>query len=187
MEKHEFDLKMRTSDMFTFMMYQQYSGFKGFVVLFINALVIYCLITRWSMYQDAPKLLLFFVLFLFDIWMPLQLLLRAKNQVVAASRFKGDTHYSMSEEGMKVSKEGEILIFKWPHFLKYKVMCNRIFVYTSRITAFVLPKDLLGSDNYSFLLDNLKKNKSALGTLSIQTAEHILPEDETESTEGDNQ
>lgn len=172
MEKYKFDLDMRTKDMFSFMMYQQYSGFKGFVVLFINALVIFCLVTRWSTYDDAPRLLLVFVLFLFDIYMPLQLLLRAKNQVVAAGRFKGATHYEIDDEGMLVSKEGEELKFKWPHFLKYKTISGRAFVYTSRITAFVFPKELIGGEAYSFMLEKLRENRGILGSMSLDSVEH---------------
>lgn len=183
MEKHEFDLNMRTKDMFSFMMYQQYSGFKGFVVLFINALVIYCLVTRWDTYEDTPKLLLFFVLFLFDIYMPLQLLLRAKNQVVAAGRFKGATHYSFDEDGMVVSKDGERLGFKWPHFLKYKVLFGKVFVYTSRITAFVFPKDVIGADAYNYLLKMLGDNKKILGSMALDSVEHTNENEDSEEEE----
>lgn len=180
MEKHEKSLKMRTSDYFAFSMYQQYSGIKCFAVLFINAFIIYCLITRWNLYGDTARLLLIFGLFLFDIYMPFQLFLKAKSQVAQLNLDKEETIFAFSADGLEVSKGENRLGFKWGHFLKYKTFGKRTFIYTSRITAFIIARDLVGEDTYNFILQTLKDNRSVLGSLSIQTVEQSGGEENDE-------
>lgn len=176
-KKSEFDIKMKTNDMFAFMLRQQYSGMRGIIVLLLNIIVVICLVLKWTDYDTTAKILMFFILIIFDIYLPGQLFVRAKSQVLVADRFQEPTHYEVDEKGITVSQAGEILGFEWGHFLKYKVTGKRIYVYTSRITAFIIPKDQINEATAKELEDRLAKNKSYFGTKSLETALHILPED----------
>jgi tryptophan-rich sensory protein len=78
-KKSEFDIKMKTNDMFAFMLRQQYSGMRGIIVLLLNIIVVICLVLKWTDYDTTAKILMFFILIIFDIYLPGQLFVRAKS------------------------------------------------------------------------------------------------------------
>lgn len=180
MEKREFDINMRTGDMFAFMARQQYTGFRGLFTLIINIIVLLCLVLNWENYDLTARLLLIFVLILFDVYLPINLYVRARVQVKTAERFQTVTHYLITEEGITVSQGEESIELLWGHLQKYKAAGKRIYVYTSRITAFIFPKEQIGNDAYEFLLKQLKANKAEFGMKSLDTAKCTVSEDDEE-------
>lgn len=177
MEKYEFDINMRTGDMFAFMARQQYTGLRGMFDLIINVIVVLCLVLNWENYDLTARLLLFFVLFLFDVYLPVNLYVRARIQVKNAERFQEGTHYLITGEGITVSQGEESVELLWGHLQKYKATGKRIYVYTSRITAFIFPKEQIGSEAYDFLIKRLKANKAEFGMKSLDTAKCVVPQD----------
>lgn len=176
MERKEFDVCMRADDVFAFNIKQQLSGFKGLFNLAINVIVILCLVLNWENYETTAILLLFLILFLFDVYTPVTLYLRSKNQ----ASDKVTIHYVVTEAGVTISRAGESLELLWGHFQKFQTSRKRIYVYTSRVTAFVLPKEQVGNEAWDFLIEQLKKNKAEFGTKSLNTAKCTVDEEPSE-------
>lgn len=180
MEKHELDISMETGDVFAYLVRQQFLGLRGLVNLVMNVIIVLCLVLNWENYDTTARLLLFMLLFLFDIYVPVTMYLRAKSQSGAAKENQTFTHYLVSDEGITVSQGEESIELLWGHFQKYKKSEKRIYVYTSRMTAFIFPKNQIEDSAYEFLLGKLKENKSDFGTKPLNTAKHIVPEENKE-------
>ncbi len=169
MKKAEADITMTVKNMFAFHMRQQYWGFRGIVVFLLSILMVYLLVINWSYYTTTQILLLFFGLFLFVVYMPLQLFMRAKRQVLYNEGFETTIHYTVDEEGIKVKQKDNGLSLEWAHIYTYKTTPLTIYVYTSRISAFIFPKKSFGKEGSDFIMEMLKKNRRIFGTKSIET------------------
>lgn len=177
MEKHEFDISMETGDVFAYLARQQFLGLRGLVNLALNVIIVLCLVFNWENYDTTARLLLFLLLFMFDIYVPVTMYLRAKSQSGAAKENQTLTHYIVSNEGITVSQGEESIELLWGHFQKFISSSKRIYVYTSRLTAFIFPKSQIEDSAYEFLLKKLRENKSDFGTKPLNTAKHIVPEE----------
>ena len=183
MEKHEFDIRMKTKDMFAFMLRQQYFGLRGRVFLvFITTAVVFSVI-KWDSMEGSAKAIIIFVVFIFLVFAPLQLFLRSKLQAGSAERFQLATHYVINEEGIIISQAGEELELKWGHLFKYVKSGSRLYVFTTAVSAIIFPKDQIEDADYNYLLEQLAAHKSEFLTLSIETAVHRMPESEENNKE----
>ena len=180
MEKQEFDISMETGDVFAYLVRQQFLGARGLINLVLNVIIVLCLVFNWENYDTTAILLLFMLLFMFDIYVPVTLYLRAKAQAGADKENQTLTHYSVNDEGITVSQGEEGIELLWGHLQKYRYSSKRIYVYTSRLAAFIFPKKQIGENTYAFLLEKLKENKGDFGTKPINTAKHIVPEENNE-------
>jgi len=183
MNKHEFDVKMKTGDMFAFMLRQQYFGTRGIIFLLFLVIVLGFSVFKWDNMDQTARVIIIFVLFIFLVFSPIQLFLKAKLQAVSAERFQMATHYAVTEEGITISQSGEVLELLWGHLAGYKKSSKRIYVYTTRVSAIIMPKDQIGEENYAYLLTQLAAHKKEFLTKSLETAKHIVPQDETEEDE----
>lgn len=188
MRKTEADIRMTVKNMFAFHMRQQYWGFRGIVALFVTVLMGFLLATNWNNYTATQILLLIFGLILFVVYMPLQLLNRAKRQVLNNEGNKITTHYMVNEEGITVTQNETRLTLEWAHIYAYKTTPFTIYIYTSRISAFIFPKGCFGKEGSAFIVEMLKKNKRVFGTKSIETIkQENLGEESVETLEEENE
>lgn len=179
---------MTVKNMFAFHMRQQYWGFRGVVALFVTVLMGYLLATNWNYYTTTQILLLIFGLILFVVYMPLQLFNRAKRQVLNNEGFETTIHYTIDEEGIKVTQKETRLTLEWAHIYAFKTTPLTIYIYTSRISAFIFPKSCFGKEGSAFIIEMLKKNKRVFGTKSIETIkQENLGEEAEENLEEENE
>ncbi|MGN0165649.1 MAG: YcxB family protein [Lachnospiraceae bacterium] len=174
--KKEFDVKMSRNDVFAFLLRQQCTGMRGLLNLVINVVVILCLVLNWANYDLTAKLLLFFILILFDVYTPVALFRRA----VAQAKKAMSMHYIVTEAGITVVRDNESVELLWGHLLRFTATGKRIYIYTSRITAFIFPKEQLGEETFEFVVKQLKKNKKDLGTRALDTAKCVAPDEDTD-------
>ena len=158
--KYEFDVKMTTGDMFAFMLRQQYGGFRGFAFLFVDLALILNLVVKWENLSIATKLIMIIVVVLLSIIEPAQLLLKAKAQVKYSERLQAANHYVLDGKGITISQGEQSIGFKWGHIYKYANSRKRIMVYTSRSSAFVIPKEQVSEEIADFLIAMLSEHKS---------------------------
>ena len=169
MNKYEFDTEMKTGDMFAFMLRQCYGGFRGIAFVFIDFALILSLVWNWSSMQLSTKLIMIIITFVLVVVEPLQLLAKAKAQVKFSERFQNKTHYAVDAEGITVSQGVQSMELKWGHLFKYVNSGKRLYVYTSRASAFVFPKADIPSDAMRFLIEKLTEHKGEFLTLSLDT------------------
>lgn len=169
MEKYEFDIKMSVKDMFAFMLKQSYGGLRGAAFLFVDLALIISMIYNWENMSTATKLIMLIITFVLVVVEPAQLYLKARAQVKLSERFQSSTHYVVDGNGITVSQGENSMELLWGHLHSYKNSKKHIYVYTSRASAFVFPKDELGEDAAKFLVTKLEEHKSDFMTLGMDS------------------
>ncbi len=187
MDKHEFDIEMKVPDMFAFMLRQQYGGIRGLAFLLVDLALIVSLIIKWDSLETGPKLIMIILALVLTVVEPLQLLVKAKAQVKLSERFKASTHYAVDSEGMTVSQGEQSMELKWGHLFKYVNAAKRLYIYTSRASAFVLPKEVMGKETTDFLLGRLSEHKADFLTLPLDSIKICGPENMTEQADDEQQ
>ena len=83
--------------------------------------------------------------FLFIVYEPLTAAYRAYVQAKLTPAFQQPLHYRLCEEGIEVSQNGETQMAKWEQCVKACNTRKSIFVYTSKVNAFIFPRTDLGN------------------------------------------
>lgn len=129
----EFDVKINTSVLYDYMLYHTYTSFSGLFGSVVGALLIVAYGLNSNLYFLAAGLVVL-------LYIPWTLFFRAKKQVLANPAFKNPLHYKMTEEGVTVS-QGEFEEFReWDGMFKANASNKSIFLYTSKINAWIFPK-----------------------------------------------
>ena len=171
MIKYEFDIKMKTEDMFAFMLRQQYGGVRGIAFLFVDFALILNLVWKWGDLSTATRLIMLIVVIVLTVIEPAQLFMKATAQVKYSERLQGTNHYVLTKDGITISQGEQSLGFKWGHIYKYVNSKKRVYVYTSRASAFVIPKDAIGDEPLDYLISMLKEHKDMFLSLGSDTIE----------------
>lgn len=156
----EFDIKLTVKDMYRFKMYQIYAGVQGWISVLAAALLFWLAADSYGEVTAGRTALyvLFGILFLF--YFPLTLYLHAKQSIAASKVLQGTLHFAAGEMGFIVSQGEETAELKWEQIYRMVATRHNVLVYSSRIHAYVIPKDQLGA-SYSPLaaLANQKLEK----------------------------
>lgn len=140
----EFDINMRTKDMYKFLLCHTYSSFGGWFGVMLSVIAIILLVTGFDSYDDAGKMILLVIALAFTVLNPLMLLSKAKQQVLTNAAYKKPLHYTFTEEGISVSQEEQAETMPWERLKKTKQFGGVFIVYTSKVHAFIFPLDQLG-------------------------------------------
>jgi len=140
-------VKLKTSDMFCFLMHYTYSSLAGIVgVLFsIGAAVL--LVYMWGSLDIAYRFLLLVCALLFTVINPMMLWTRAKRQVRTSPALKEPIVYVFNEKGVSMSMGKEKAELAWADFYKIKKIVGRYVLYTSRIRSNIVPASCFESEN----------------------------------------
>ena len=134
--KLEFDIEISAADLYDFMLYHTYTGFSGLFGTVIGALfVIYFTMTGVWYYLAAGLLIIFYI--------PCSLFMRAKKQALTNNFFKKPIHYSLSDEGIRVTQDEYDMTLPWDKIVKAVASGRSIFLYTSKVNAWIFPKHIL--------------------------------------------
>ncbi len=145
----EFDVKMKTKDMYQFLLYHTYSRFSGWFGVFLSLGAIFLLVKNFDMYDDQRRLILFVIGLLFTVVNPIMLLSKAYQQVKLNPVYKKPLHYAISDIGITIAQEEQEQTMEWEQMYKYHEFCGSIYVFTSRIHAFVFPASQMGEQKDS--------------------------------------
>lgn len=133
----EFDVKMTPAIMYDYLLHHTYSGMSGIVGAIAGA---FCIIVfaanRYPIYLLAGIVIL--------AYLPMSLFLKANQQVQGTPAFKKPLHYTLTEEGIKVSQDGNEEMQSWDSCYKAVSTRSSIILYTSKTTASIFPKKDLG-------------------------------------------
>lgn len=158
--KTEFDITLTGKDMYRFSMYHAYTGFQGIVSILIAILcmVVACAtygsveVTYTALYAGFALLFLFYV--------PCNLYIRSKRQILTSEVLRHALHYVVDEAGIHTSQKGESADLPWEQVYKAVSTKSNVLIYSSRINAYVIPKGQIAKE-YEVLKDIAKKNLPA--------------------------
>ena len=137
----EFDVKVTTGVLYDFKIQHTY---KKPVTIFATALgflFIYLFFTR----EDTMRFVLLIFGILFIVYEPLTAAYRSYIQAKLTPAFQQPLHYRLCEEGIEISQDGETQMAKWEQCVKACNTRKSIFVYTSKVNAFIFPRVDLGN------------------------------------------
>ena len=145
--KSEFDVTLTVEDMYRFSMYHTYSGVHGIASVIIAVLVFF---VAAKTYGDVELMYTLLYILFGVVYMPFSLYLRAKRQIASSEVFQKPLHFTVTEEKITSSQSGETADLPWEQIYKVVETKSNILVYSSRINAFVLPKNQIAGEYDAF-------------------------------------
>lgn len=153
----EFDVKLTEKDMYRFSMYHNYTGFQGiFSILIAIAAFAAAVITRGRVEVLYTVLYVVFgVIFL--VYVPLSLRLATKRQFKLSKQLQDTLHYTVNQEGVTVTQNGESATLPWKQVYKITATKSNVLIYSTRVNAYIIPREALGT-KYADLKEIAKAN-----------------------------
>lgn len=129
----EFDVKITANDLYDYMLYHTYHGTQGLIGSCVGAMAILLFLANHQViYLIAGIVLL--------VYLPWNLFIKSRQQMLATPAFKKPLHYTLNEEGICVSQDGVTECQKWEDLHKAVATSKSIIVYTSKIHACIFPR-----------------------------------------------
>ena len=142
--KTEFEIKMSTRDMYSFLMYHAYHGFSGVFSIVAGAVLLgyYAYSMTAGVGANRWIYLVFGVLFL--VYQPWTLYTGALRQAKLNPVFKQPLHYLLDEEGITAAQGEAVSQIKWDAVVKVRETSARLYVYTGSRNACIWVKSQMG-------------------------------------------
>ena len=136
--------------MYRFNLYQTYTGFQGwFSIIFSIVILALSVITYGDVTLNYTLLYAAFGI-IFLVYMPVSLWMRSKRSLAASEVLRNTLHYEVGEKGFTVSQGEASAELLWEQIYKMTATKSNVLVYSSRINAYVIPREQLG-DKYADL------------------------------------
>lgn len=143
-------VKMTVKAMFEFLLYHNYAnvpGITGFLLGFV------CLGLGVNAYGKGDSRQIFLFLFLGVMILvvnPIMLWTKAAKQVKTIPMFKEPISYEFSKDGIVISQNEVSETLMWDKVAKVVEVKNVYIIFISRIRAFILTKESVGTDTQVF-------------------------------------
>lgn len=142
----EFDITLTSKDMYRFSMHHAYTRGQGMVSIGIALLCFFVAVkTRGSVGQMYTALYAAFG-FLFLFYIPVNLYLRSKRQLMLSEVLKHTLHYQIDERGIHTSQNNDSAELLWDQVYKIVSTRHNVLVYSNRVNAFVIPRDQIAKE-----------------------------------------
>ena len=140
MEQITFSIKIKTGDLYKFLLNYNYKTFGGIFGVILSVASLVYLGANYSELDNGKRLLFFILGLLFTVVQPIQLLQRAAMQISKNPAFRYPLQYEIKEDGIYVSQNGQQEIILWDSIVNVMETKSQILVYTSRVNACIWPK-----------------------------------------------
>lgn len=133
----EFDVKMTAFGLYDYLLYHTYTGLSGLIGTLVGVfLIIGFASTKYPIYLIAGVVII--------LYLPVNLFLRANQQIQKNEAFKKPFHYKMTDEGVSVSQGESMESISWENCYKAVSTRSSIILYTSKVTASIFPRKDIG-------------------------------------------
>lgn len=140
----EFDIKLTSKDMYRFNLYQTYTGFQGWFSIVFSIVILALSVITYGDVTLNYTIMYACIGIILLIYMPVSLWLRSKRSLSVSEVLRGTLHYEIGEEGFKVSQGEASAELPWEQIYRMVATKNNILVYSTRINAYVIPREQLG-------------------------------------------
>ena len=103
----QFDIKLKSQDMYRFNMYQTYTGFHGWFSIIVSIIIFIVAGLTYGGLDITYTVLYIAFGIIFLLYMPVTLWLRSKSALAASEVLRGTLHYLVDENGFTVSQGEE--------------------------------------------------------------------------------
>ncbi len=126
----QFDIKLKSQDMYRFNMYQTYTGFHGWFSIIVSIIIFIVAGLTYGGLDITYTVLYIAFGIIFLLYMPVTL--------------RGTLHYLVDENGFTVSQGEESANLPWDQIYKMVATKSNVLVYSTRINAYIIPREQLG-------------------------------------------
>lgn len=137
----EFDVTIKDKDMFRFNIYHAYHGFQGIIATLVGVWVLIMAGLTFGKVEVLYTIVYLILGILFLVYVPGNLYLRSKKQVSSSDVLKNALHYKIDDAGIHVSQGEQTADLEWKQIYKMVSTKNQLLIYSSRINAYVIPKE----------------------------------------------
>jgi hypothetical protein len=147
-----FDVKLQPQDLYRFNIYQTYRGMQGWISIILGILSFVMAVTTWGKTELIYTIMYVVVGLIFWFYIPVTLWLRAQATIRTNTVLAGELHYEVSEDCIRVTQGEEAGELPWDAIYKMISNKNQILIYTTRINAYIIPREQIG-DQYDALVE----------------------------------
>ncbi len=138
-----FSVTIGKKELYRFLMYSVYHSLQGVVAIFISIMALALLALSWQNSNPAMKVLLLILGLYYIIGKPVTLYMKARLQAMQ-DVFKTPLCFTVDDEGILVQQGEESAELPWEGVYKIVSTKNDIYLYTTRIYAYTIPKAQTG-------------------------------------------
>ncbi|HEX3021153.1 MAG TPA: YcxB family protein [Lachnospiraceae bacterium] len=148
----KFSILLKVSDMYEFLLRHAYTSLAGLIGVGISLLALVLFFVGLKDGSDVyQNILLLVIASLFLIINPLQLRLKAKQQVLLNPMFTKPIYYLFTKEHINVRQNDEQLELAWKDVYKVVETKNLFILYFSRVTGYIIPKEQISDFKRDFI------------------------------------
>lgn len=163
MKEIDFDITLRSKELFLFTLRHTYFSISGIFSLVISlGSLIVCLL-EFQNFQTATIMALLFIAALFTIIQPFMLYMKCRAQIKRSDNINTTLHYTLSEERIAVRQSDQEAAVRWSDIRKAVQAKQGLYLYMSPVRAFIFPKEQCGSQYEtirSVVLGQMEKHKN---------------------------
>ncbi len=163
MENMSFEVKLTRNDLFVFNMYHTYTHSTGWVSIILGLFAIgfgiYSLKDGSSLLYNAIYIGAGFLLL---AYIPVTLFIRAGAGVKPGSALGKTITYTITDYALLIKMGESEAEMPWNSVYKLKNKSKRMFIYTSRINAFIIPKECIDKNIEATLISHCKAAEETL-------------------------
>jgi len=134
-----FEVKMTSGILYNYLLRQNYFRFSGIVGIVLGVALFVCYFFFLNPWLIAAGAIMLF-------YPPWSLFTSAKKQMLLNPAFKKPIHYSIDDEGIKVSQGNDTVEVLWEQLFKAVSTGKSIIIYTSPVNAWILPYQSMGEN-----------------------------------------
>lgn len=162
MQAMTFEVKIKIKDVFAYLMYHMYKG-SGSLSLLLSAIAVVMLIQGGGRQDSTTTVILVFIALFFTIIQPVSLFLKAAQQVTGNPLFQKPITYTFTEEEFITSQDEESMSVTYDNIWKIKIGSKRIYIYTGKLNASIIPLRDMVPEEQDRLMAFLKEKKNEKG------------------------
>ncbi|MCI8770379.1 MAG: YcxB family protein [Lachnospiraceae bacterium] len=165
MEEIDFDITLRTKELFLFTLRHTYFSISGVFSLIISLGSLFICLVEFQDFQAATIMALLFIASLFTVIQPLMLYIKCRMQIKKSDNINSSLHYTLSDQGITVRQNEQEAAVKWYDIRKVVQAKQGLYLYMSPVRAFIFPKEQCGSqyENIrSAVLEQMEKHQDDL-------------------------
>ena len=149
--KIEFDITLNSKDMYRFSMYHAYTTSQGIISILIAILCLFVSVRTYQSVEWTYTALyaIFGVLFL--LYIPVNLYLRSKQQILSSKELQNTLHYMVDDNGIHTSQNDASADLPWDAVYKMIATRHNVLVYSNRVNAYIIPKSQIEKEYEKFL------------------------------------
>lgn len=152
----ECSVRIHKKDMRNFLFHHTYSRFSGWFGVLISLAALVMIIIGRNTYSGVEIIILAVLALLFTVVRPLQIVQQAGRQVTKQEMFQKPMQYNICRDGIVIRQGEQFANVTWEQIRNVIDTKKAIYVYTSPIMAFIIPKDQVS--NAKEILDRIKEN-----------------------------